>query len=107
MITLKELLNSIKDESKEALVKIDDWRFPDIDHLINMGFEFSDDYRLKTPKPPNIIIYKKKEKDIKTGKAEEVFYVEEESKEKKRFTSFYDIIDFFDRFEQPEIDKHK
>lgn len=107
MITLKELLNTIEDESKEALVKIDDWRFPDIDHLINMGFEFSDDYRLKTPKEPNITVYKKKEQNNKTGKSEEVFYVEEDSRDKKRFTNFYDIIDFFDRYDQPSIDKHK
>jgi len=109
MIILKELLHSISNEKKEGLISVDDWRWPDVDHLINMGFEFSDDYHLNTPKEPKISIYKKKdeEPDKESGKKQEHFYIEEEKRETKRFKSFNDVIDYFDHYEQPELDKNK
>lgn len=106
MISLKELLNSVKQEEKNGLVSMDDWRYSDVDHLINMGFEFGDDFHFNTPKDPKITVYKKKDLDETSGKKEEYFYVEENERETKRFKSFNDVIDYFDRYEQPILDKN-
>ena len=105
-MTLTELLHSIDQENKNGLVNIDDWRWPDVDHLISMGFEFSDDFHLRTNKDPEIIIYKKKEAGV-DGNKTEFFYVEEKDREKKRFAKFSDVIDYFDTYSQPELDKNK
>lgn len=106
MIKLTELLHSIDEENKEGLVNIDNWRWPDVDHLVNMGFEFGDDFRLHTNKDPKIVVYKKKEVDESSGKKCDYFYVEEEDRETKRFKSFPDVIDYFDTYSQPEVDKN-
>ena len=107
MIKLTELLHSIKQEKEDGLVDVDSWRWPDVDHLINMGFDFGDDYHLNTTKDPKITVYKKKEDtEDENGKKEEYFYVEEDDKKTKRFKSFSDVIDFFDHYEQPELDKN-
>lgn len=103
---LTELLNTIDAENKEGLVKIDDWRWPDVDHLVTMGFKFQDDHHMQTEKPPKMTIYKKKSLDEATGKKTAYFYVEEPKKKLKRFKSFNDVIDFFDTYEQPDIDKN-
>ena len=106
MITLKELLHSIKDEEKNGLISIDDWKWPDVDHLITMGFEFNDDYNMSTNREPKIKIYKKKEKDG-SEKGEEFFFIEEPDRETKRFKTFNDVIDYFDSYAQPVLDKNK
>lgn len=119
MISLIELLHSVEEENKSGLINIDSWRWPDVDHLVTMGFDFSDDYHMTTSKEPKITIYKKKEKEEtgkenthlkgknKSDKDNVYFYVEEENKLKKRFKDFNDVIDYFDTYEQPEIDKNK
>jgi hypothetical protein len=104
---LTELLNTIDEEAKQGLINIDDWRWPDVDHLCTMGFKFQDDHHLQTEKPPKIIIYKKKEKDPETGKQTSFFYIEEPKKKLKRFKNFNDVIDFFDTYPQPDLDKNK
>jgi len=106
MIRLKEILNTLKEEEKDGLINIDDWRWPDVDHLVNMGFEFADDFRMITPKEPKITIYKKKEKNS-DGKEDECFYIEETDRDKKRFNAFNDVIDYFDTYSQPILDKNK
>lgn len=103
---LIELLNTIDKEVKEGLVNIDSWRWPDVDHLMTMGFKLQDDYHLQTEKPPKITIYKKKEKDESTGKQTAYFYIEEPQKKLKRFQTFNDVIDFFDTYQQPELEKN-
>ena len=105
MITLSELLHAIDEENKEGLVNIDDWRWPDVDHLVSMGFDFADDHRLHTLKDPKITIYKKKEKDSK-GEESEYFYVEEAKRAVKRFKNFNEVVDYFDTYSQPELDKN-
>ena len=60
MIVLSELLHDIAAEKKDGLVNIDSWRWPDVEHLVNMGFEFGDDFHLNTAKSPKITVYKKK-----------------------------------------------
>ena len=107
MITLKEILHTIGEEKKSGLINIDDWKWTEVDHLATMGFGFDSDYYMRTNKDPIMKIYKKKETDPETGKEEEFFYLEEEKKSVKRFKSFNDLIDFFDTYEQPEIDKNK
>jgi hypothetical protein len=106
MIKLVELLNTVNAEGKEGLINIDDWRWPDVDHLVNMGFEFGDDFHLNTGKDPKITIYKKKDKDESTGNMHDFFYVEEEKRKPKRFKAFNDVIDYFDTYSQPELDKN-
>lgn len=105
MIALKELLHSVKTESEEGLVNIDDWRWPDVDHLVTMGFEFGDDYHMHTTKDPKITIYRKKDKEGK-DKETKYFFVEEKDREIKRFKTFNDVIDYFDTYAQPELDKN-
>jgi hypothetical protein len=102
---LTELLQAIKDENKEGMVSIDDWRWPDVDHLVAMGFEFGDDFRMITNKEPKITIYKKRDNDGK-GKDHQFFFVEEPKRETKRFKNFNDVIDYFDTYSQPELDKN-
>jgi hypothetical protein len=105
-MTLKEILHTIGEEKKSGLIPIDDWRWPDVDHLATMGFKFNSDYYMQTDKEPDMRVYKKKEDDPATGKKNESFYLEEKGKSAKRFKNFYDLIDFFDTYEQPEIDKN-
>ena len=95
MISLKEILHTVAEEKKVGMVNIDNWKWPDVDHLVAMGFEFMDDYHLSTTKDPKITIYKKKDKDEK-GKNEEFFFIEEPKREMKRFKTFNDVIDYFD-----------
>ena len=109
MISLTELLKHIHKKEQNGLVAIEEWRWPDVDHLASMGFEFGDEYHLITPREPKISVCKKTEIDDTTGKEKDYYYVEEEEKgrEKKRFGSFKDLIDYFDTYEQPEIDKYR
>ena len=107
MISLMEILHTIGDEKKSGLIPIDNWKWPDVDHLATMGFGFNSDYYMTTDKDPIMKVYKKKEKDPSTGKEEEYFYLEEKEKPLKRFKIFNDLIDFFDKYEQPEIDKNR
>jgi len=100
-MTLIEIIHSIDADKKEGLVHIDDWRFPDVDHLVTMGFQFDGDYRMSTDKEPHITIYKKKDDNS------EQFYVEEKGKATRRFKEFNEVIDYFDTYSQPEIDKLK
>lgn len=106
MIKLTELLHSSQEKEKNGLINIDDWRWPELDHLINMGFEYMDDFRLATSRDPKITVYKKKDIDPKTNKTEEFFFVEEPDREQKRFKLFNDVIDYFDAYVQPELDKN-
>lgn len=106
MISLKELFHSIKDEEKNGLIPIDDWRWPDVDHLVTMGFEFDDDHNMSTTKDPKIKVYKKKDLDEATKKKTTYFYVEEPKRGMKRFKSFNEVIDYFDTYAQPELDKN-
>lgn len=103
---LIELLHSIEKQNKDGLVNIDDWRWPDVDHLISMGFEFMDDYRFQTNRDPKIIVYRKKESN-QDGEKIDFFYVEEDGKKMRRFETFNDVIDYFDTYSQPELDKNK
>ena len=105
MISLKELLHVIDKETNDGLVDINSWRWPDVDHLVSMGFDFADDFRLHTTKEPKITIYKKKEKDS-TGEKSEYFYVEEPKRATKRFKTFDDVVSYFDEYEQPELEKN-
>lgn len=101
---LTELLHTADEEKKHGLINVDDWRWPDVDHLVTMGFEFTDDFHMATDKEPKITIYKKKEADGK-GKEVPFFFIEEPKREAKRFKSFNDVIDYFDSYSQPEIDE--
>jgi hypothetical protein len=103
---LTELLHAIDEENKEGLVKIDDWRWPDVDHLVTMGFTFKDDHHMQTEKPPKMTIYRKKGMDEASGKKTSHFYIEEPKRPVKRFNTFNDVIDFFDGYKQPELDKN-
>lgn len=104
-IKLTELLHSIAEDKNQELVNLDDWKYPDVDHLVTMGFDFNDDHHLTTNKEPHISVYKKKEKDKENNPCE-IFYVEEERRGKKRFQNFNDVIEYFDTYSQPELDKN-
>lgn len=102
MIKLSEILHTIGEEKKEGLISIEKWKFPDVEHLVAMGFDF-DDYYFTTNKDPRMRIYKKKEKNS-NGNIEDYFFLEEPQKPLKKFKDFNDLIDYFDHYQQPEID---
>lgn len=97
---LTEILHTVSDEKKQGLINIDDWKFTHADHLKNMGFDFDGDYVMSL-KAPQIRVYKKK---LPQG---ECFVVEAEKQGAKMFPTFEEVIEYFDHFPQPEIDKEK
>lgn len=98
MKKLLELLNILTIEKKKGYVDLDDWKWNDLDHLVNMGFDFNGDYTMKLDNP-KIEIYKKK---LPSG---EYFYLDDDEKGIKIFKNFEDLISYFDHYSQPEIDK--
>lgn len=102
---LIEIIHSIKTENKHGLIKIDNWRWPDVDHLISMGFELKNEYYMNTPREPSIKIYKKKVTEPDNKKVA-YYYIEEKNKTQKRFKTFNDVIEYFDHYEQPDLDKN-
>jgi hypothetical protein len=103
MILLKELLDSIDKDNKSGMICIDNWKLSEVEYLHNVGFIFEDDYKMSTPKPPIISIYKKKDSaDDKKSKG--TFYLEEPDKSIKTFNEFKDMISYFDNYSQSEID---
>ncbi len=99
-MTLIEILHTVAEEKKSGLVNIDDWKMMDADHLKSMGFEFEGDYHM-TLDAPHIRVYKKK---FPQG---ECFVVEAEKNPPQIFKTFEDVINFFDHYSQPEIDKER
>lgn len=112
---LTEIIKLMDEESKNGLVNVDDWRIQDAEHLLEMGFKMIDDYRFATDRDPKIKVYKKKEtmseKNMDDEKADSdsniYFYVEEEKKKTRRFKEFEDIIEYFAKYAQPELDKNR
>ncbi len=97
---LSEVLHTVSAEKKRGLINIDDWKFTHADHLKNMGFDFDGDY-VMSMKSPEIKVYKKK---FPQG---EFFVVESKDNGIKIFPEFEQVIEFFDKYPQPEIDKEK
>jgi hypothetical protein len=98
---LSEVLHMVRDDKQRGLVNLDDWKWADLDHLKSMGFEFDGDYTVSL-QDPKIKIYKNKSPD-----GREVFVVDDKDKGKKTFNEFNDIIEFFDTYSQPDIDKER
>ncbi len=108
-IKLTELLHSVSDSKNEELIPIDDWRYPDVDHLVSMGFEFADDHHLSLDADEKITVYKKKadKNESSDSKNDDIFIVEEPKRGIKRFETFNDVIEYFDNYHQPELEKNK
>ncbi len=96
---LLEILRTLQDDRQSDMVNIDDWKWADVDHLKTMGFEFDGDYVMSL-KDPAIKVYKKK-----TPQGE--CFVVEEGKKARIFQKFEQVIDYFDHYPQPEIDKER
>jgi hypothetical protein len=99
-MTLIEILHTIQDDKEKGLVNIDDWKWADADHLKTMGFDFDGDY-VMSMKDPSIKVYKKK------SPQGEIFMVEAEKQQPKAFQQFDQVVEFFDHYSQPEIDKER
>ena len=99
-MTLTEILHTIQDDKEKGLVNIDDWKWADADHLKTMGFDFDGDY-VMSMKDPAIKVYKKK------SPQGEIFMVEAEKQQSKAFQQFDQVVEFFDHYSQPEIDKER
>lgn len=97
---LAEILHVISDEKQTGLINIDDWKWADADHLKTMGFEFDGDYVMSLKSPP-IHIYKKKQPEG------ECFFIEEKGKPTKACRNFDEVVQYFDTYSQPEIDKER
>jgi len=106
-ILLKELLRELEHEKKDGMIHVEEWRISEVEYLHNMEFDFIDDYKMSTSKPPIITIYKKEETDETTKKPTEYFYIDEVNKAIKRFKDFCDVINYFDTYIQPEFDKKR
>ena len=113
---LTEILKLMDEESKKGFINIDDWRIQDAEHLLEMGFKMTDDYRMSTDAKPHITIYKKRNvqenntsNDNMSGRnknnQETYFYLEEKDKPTCRFKEFDDIIEYFAKY--PDIDDNK
>ena len=98
-MTLTELLHIVGDEKKKGLINIDDWKFNDAAHLKDMMFEFDGDY-VMTLDEPHMRVYKKK-----TPQGE-CFFLEDKDGV-RIFREFEQVVQFFDHYPQPEIDKQK
>lgn len=96
---LLEILHTLRDERKTNFVNIDDWKFADADHLKSMGFDFDGDYKM-TISDPDISVSK-----IKLSNGE--CWVIEAGGKKQYFRKFEEIVNFFDHYSQPEIDKQR
>ena len=113
---LTEILKLMDEESKKGFINIDDWKIQEAEHLIEMGFKITDDYRMSTDAKPYITIYKKSNnhgddasndnmsKQTKNDR-ETYFYLEEKGKPTCRFKEFEDIIEYFAKY--PDIDDNK
>lgn len=108
---LTEIINASEIEKSSGYINLDDWRWPDVDYLVSMGFSFQDDHKmisdLSTDKDGKnkITIYKKKDKDS-DNKTYIFFFIDEPERGIKRFRSFNDVIDYFDHYSQPIFDKN-
>ena len=93
MITLTEILHNIEKEKNDGYINLDDWRWPDVDYLVSMGFSFKDDYKMVSDLSTDeegknkITIYKKKDKDG-DGKTYIFFFIDEPKRGIKRFKTF-------------------
>lgn len=96
---LTEILHTLSDEKEQGLVNVDDWKWADADHLRSMGFEFDGDY-IMSLKDPSITVFKRK---LPSGEC----FVVKDKKETRYFKDFDQVIDFFDKYSQPEIDKER
>lgn len=99
-MNLSEILHKVSDEKKSGLINVDEWKFADADHLKTMGFDFDGDYVMSL-KDPNIRVYKKK---FPQG---ECFVVEAENRGVKICKDFDQVVEYFDHYPQPEIDKER
>ena len=97
---LTEILHTVSNEKEQGLINVDDWKMMDADHLKSMGFEFDGDYQMSL-KSPEIKVYKKK---FPQG---EFFVVKAEDQQPQVFKEFEEVINFFDHYSQPEIDKER
>lgn len=97
---LLEILRTIAGDRQSDKVHIDDWKWADADHLKTMGFDFDGDYVMSL-KEPDIKVYKKK------SPKGECFVVEEKERGIRLFKEFDQVIDYFDHYPQPEIDKER
>ena len=60
MIIIKQLLNEIMDNKDDNIASIDnhrEWRWSDVDHLINMKFIQSGNYFLLNKQTQKLLIY--------------------------------------------------
>lgn len=92
-------------QKEKGLIPIDDWKFNEVEHLATMGFDFNSDFYMQTNKEPEMKVYKKNEIGP-DGKEKSFFYLEEPKRAIKKFPDFNDLIDFFDNYSQPSIDKN-
>lgn len=93
---LTEVLHTIVHEKQSGLVPLDDlstWKWPDIEYLASMGFAPDGEYQMSL-KDPDLSIY------LKRG---EGYTLEDrDKKEKKVFSKFSQLIDYFDNYEQKQ-----
>jgi len=107
MILLKELLDLEDHPKKNGMLHVEEWKLPEVEYLHNVGFDFLDDYKMGIDKSPYLTIYKNENETNEKGKPNVFFTIEEKGKSNKTFKEFGDVINYFDTFQQHEIDKRK
>lgn len=105
MINLLEILSKIEDEQEKGLIPLDDWKLIELDHLFDMDFNQSGEYKMVMDKNPVIVVYKKKNMthtlpDGRNVKGDGYILEDKTKKEIHVFPTFGKLLEFFDEYEQ-------
>jgi hypothetical protein len=91
MISLKEIMNTLRKEESDNMTQIDNWKITDHDFLIDMGFKPNGIYHFAMEKPK-----------IKVSHKKDVGFVleDEDKKSTHHFKRFRDLAQFFSKYNQ-------
>ncbi len=91
MISLKEILHTVKEESKKGLTPVDNWNLLHATFLEDMDFKADGTYHYSLAKPPILISHKKGVGFVLEDKLKEQIHT---------FKDFNELTEFFTKYEQ-------
>jgi hypothetical protein len=90
MISLKEIIHSIKSDKETNLVPLDDWKISETDYLSDIGFKPNGESSMGLENPPMLAYRKKEGFCLKDGKLKQSF----------TFGTFDEMVNHFDKYQQ-------
>lgn len=84
-------MHTIQDENESGLSPVDNWKITDYDHMYDMGFKPDGMYHFALKNPPMTVCHKKGQGFILN---------DESKKEKKTFSDFNSLTEYFSKYEQ-------